>query len=1010
MKILVYRGLDTAAIPGYEKLAAYLAADDFRSAEVKKVGENLFRARLDRSNRLLFSLYRHNSEPCALVLEYVHQHAYEKSRFLARGVRIDEDRIPPVDAGAAAQAPELAYLNPKLPRFHLLDKVLSFDEDQEAVYRQSPPLVIIGSAGSGKTALTLEKMKDAGGDVLYVTRSPFLVQNARELYYASGYRNDEQNVDFLSFREYLESIHVPGGKEIVPRIFAGWAARQRLPRELKDSHRLFEEFQGAITGTEAESAYLSREAYLALGVRQSIYAPEIRSSVYDLFERYLRFLNEQGWFDPNIVSHAWLSRVEPRYDFVVVDEVQDLTNIQLLLILRALRDPRSFLLCGDSNQIVHPNFFSWAKVKTLFWREQGDGAPAHLIRILNANFRNSPQVTEIANRLLRIKHARFGSVDRESSYLVRSCGPRRGRIGLLQDSEAVKRDLDQRTAASARFAILVLHPDQKAEVRQHFRTPLVFSIHEAKGLEYDNVLLYGFISGEERRFRDIAGDLSQEDLQGELHYGRGSDKGDKSLEVYKFYINALYVAVTRAVKNLYLIEPRPRQPLLALLGLTEVHEGVGDVEAQRSSLDEWRHEAHRLELQGKDEQAAEIRAQILKQREVPWTVLRGEALAELEDRALQRQEKAARIALTEYALVYRDQSRLNALAQAGFKAARQPDKAMSVLEKKHFLPYGLNNPHAVLRELDKYGVDYRNVFGQTPLMIASRMGNAELAEALLDRDADTGLVDGNGLNAFQISLERACADERFARAKLPALFERLAPASLDVQVDERLVKLDRRLMEYLMLSVAMVLFYQRLGENWVSRRGLLSAVDFAQVLEHFPESVIPARRKKRAYISSILAKNELSRQGPYNRKLFLRMRHGQYLVNPGLALRVEGEWCRIYDLLLADRLAGSLRDPVRWAGEVWDPNPGMLRAIEALRALLQRLNDGKGATDPWDDDAGEEAPEDATSDEDTLPDVAADNEASSANATTGPAGKSDAIQERTPKSPAAEQLGFKFDD
>ena len=166
MKILAYRGLDTGAIPGYEKLAAYLAADDFRSAEVKKIGDNLYRARLDRSNRLLFALYRHRGERCALVLEYIHQHAYEKSRFLARGVHIDESRIASVDAEVADEAPELPYLNPKLPRFHLLNKILSFDDDQETVYRQAPPLVIIGSAGSGKTSLTLEKMKDASGDIV----------------------------------------------------------------------------------------------------------------------------------------------------------------------------------------------------------------------------------------------------------------------------------------------------------------------------------------------------------------------------------------------------------------------------------------------------------------------------------------------------------------------------------------------------------------------------------------------------------------------------------------------------------------------------------------------------------------------------------------------------------------------------------------------------------------------------------------------------------------------------
>ncbi len=711
-------------------------------------------------------------------------------------------------------------------------------------------------------------------------------------------------------------------------------------KELKDTHRLFEEFQGAITGTAEGCAWLDRDAYRQLGVRQSIYPTELRDGVYDLFERYLRFLDSDGWFDPNIVSHRWLARVEPAYDFAVVDEVQDLTNIQLLLILRGLRDPTRFILCGDSNQIVHPNFFSWSKVKTLFWsQQQSAGAPAELIRILATNFRNSPEVTEVANRLLHIKHARFGSVDKESNYLVQSRATPGGRVALLRDSDSVKRELDKRTAASARFAILVLHPDQKAQVRQFFRTPLVFSIHEAKGLEYENVLLYGFVSGEEKRFREIAADLTQADLQGELRYARVRDKGDKSLEIYKFYINALYVAVTRAVRNLYLIEPRPSQPLLGLLGLGDASESLDAVESARSSLDEWRREAHRLELQGKDEQAAEIRDRILKEQKVPWTVLRGETLDALRDKALVKGDKQARIALMEYALVYHDQRTLNALISAGFETAKRPDKAMAVLQKKHYMAYTLKHPGAVLREAERYGIDFRNVFDQTPLMVASREGNAELAAALLDRDADTSLADGNGLNAFQIALERACADERFARGRLPAIYERLAPPAIDVQVDGRLVKLERQLMEYLMLCVAMVLFYQRLGENWAVRGRLLTAVDFAEILAHFPESIVPARRKARQYLSSILSKNEMDRVGPYNRKLFRRVRHGQYLLNPQLALRVGGEWRPIYELLVPARLAPKRREIVRWGqGESYDPNPRLEKVIDRLVGFLVSLS------------------------------------------------------------------------
>ena len=85
MKVLLYNELNPARIPNFPKLKGFLEAEDFRSAEVKKVGENLYRAKLDRSNRLLFSIRRYKEEAYALILEYIANHAYEKSRFLRCG-------------------------------------------------------------------------------------------------------------------------------------------------------------------------------------------------------------------------------------------------------------------------------------------------------------------------------------------------------------------------------------------------------------------------------------------------------------------------------------------------------------------------------------------------------------------------------------------------------------------------------------------------------------------------------------------------------------------------------------------------------------------------------------------------------------------------------------------------------------------------------------------------------------------------------------------------------------
>ncbi len=86
-------------------MAAFLEQGDFRSADVKKMPQpGYYRARLDKENRLLFRIGEYQGEK---------------------------------------------YL------FILLDKILSFDEEQEAVFHAPPPLIIISSAGSGKTALTL---------------------------------------------------------------------------------------------------------------------------------------------------------------------------------------------------------------------------------------------------------------------------------------------------------------------------------------------------------------------------------------------------------------------------------------------------------------------------------------------------------------------------------------------------------------------------------------------------------------------------------------------------------------------------------------------------------------------------------------------------------------------------------------------------------------------------------------------------------------------------------------
>ncbi len=410
MRILEYDALHTQRVSKtYRKVVDAIAKGDFAAAQVKKLSNlshgKFYRARLDDTNRLLFTLVRHQDEVCALMLEVIENHDYDKSRFL-RGASIDEQRIEDANLSEAqAAAQPMRYLHPEHSTVHLLDKPISFDDAQAAIYRAHPPLIVIGSAGSGKTALTLEKLKHAEGEVLYVTHSAFLAQSARDLYYANGFEHPGQEAVFLSYREFTESIQLPQGREVTWREFAGWFERQRNSHKGIDAHQAFEEIRGVITA--AANGVHTRETYRQLGVRQSIFAEAQRDNLYDLFEKYRTWLQENARYDLNLVAQSLLNVAGSRYDFVVIDEVQDITPVQLALVLKTLKKPGHFLLCGDSNQIVHPNFFSWAQVKSLFWQDP-TLAERQELRVLSANFRNGQEATRIANRLLKIIHTRQG--------------------------------------------------------------------------------------------------------------------------------------------------------------------------------------------------------------------------------------------------------------------------------------------------------------------------------------------------------------------------------------------------------------------------------------------------------------------------------------------------------------------------------------------------------------------------------------------------------------------------
>ncbi|NWF51530.1 MAG: hypothetical protein HXY47_00400 [Nitrospirae bacterium] len=906
MKILEYNDLDVSMVRRqYEKVISYLEKNDFRSAEVKKIAEEgLYRAKLDNANRVIFKLIKYKGERYALMLEVVLNHAYDRSKFL-RGVKIDETKIPFSEI-RDDNLPSLVYINPSNRRFHFLDKVISLNPEQEDAYNANPPLIIIGPAGSGKTAITLEKLKLLYGKGIYVTLSPYLVENARSLFYSHHYENENQEVAFLSFREFLETMHIPDGKEMRYDILSKWFYRFQRGQHLTDPHRLYEEFRGVITGSCVDKPYLSRQEYFNLGVRQSIFLDSDRELVYTLFEKYLTLLKENKYYDPNIVAYDYLKYVSPIYDFVVVDEVQDITNIQLYLILKSLKKMENFILCGDSNQIVHPNFFYWSKLKSLFYTS-AEIEVKKITRIIQSNFRNSQTITDISNKVLMIKQKRFGSIDKESTYLMKSLSEDKGDVVFLKDTERVKTEMNKAIRRSTKFAVLVMRNEEKDSARKFFDTPLIFSIQEAKGLEYENVILLNFVTGERQNFQEIINGVKEEDLEGEPKFMRASDKRDKSLDVYKFFINSLYVAITRSIKRLYIIEENTAHPLLQLLGLKNALEQIR-IESSHSSIEEWQAEARRLELQGKQEQAEEIKRTILKTQPVPWIICTYERLKELitQIRKARDNPQRPRKILFEYALFYDLPMIMEFLSRHDFVKAKQIcplrdgkltfNIQLYIQQRKNFLSnytakYRSPLNKEVLRECEIYGIDHRTEFNCTPLILAAQTGNISLVKELLSRGADRDLIDNHGMTAWQRALQVAVENNALVNI-FAEIHEILIPSSINLRIEDRLIKIDSRQGEFLLFN----LFFAKLSsiENYIKNAPTLSAVEISHMIRNLPEGVIPEYRKKRQYISALLAKNETNSSNLYSRKLFKRVNRGKYTLNADIKIRHKDGWIDIY--------------------------------------------------------------------------------------------------------------------
>ncbi|XP_033726508.1 TPR and ankyrin repeat-containing protein 1-like [Pecten maximus] len=408
--------------------------------------------------------------------------------------------------------------------------------------------------------------------------------------------------------------------------------------------------KGSFEALSKPNGILQKEEYFELGKKRAPSFSGRRSDIYDIFKRYDHFKKQKFLFDETDLVRSVYNRLKNETDIswvvhqVFVDETQDFTQAELCLLLRICQDPNQMFLTGDTAQsIMRGIAFRFSDLKSIFYYAkqslQANGKVSSIevpkrVHQLTHNYRSHAGILFLASSILDLMVRFFpesfdrlqkdqGLFNGPPPVLLESCS--------FSDLAMLLRGSRRKTSHiefGAHQAILVVDEAARDNIPEELQLGLILTIYEAKGLEFDDILLYNFFKDSQavKEWRVVTEYLE------ELVMGTKGAKGgslpshqeslveidadvlqqtnrpralkfDASLhKVLNSELKHLYTAVTRARVNVWIFDEdqEKRAPmfeyfkarkLVKILNSTDVDEDspetIGGMFAEESSPEDW---------------------------------------------------------------------------------------------------------------------------------------------------------------------------------------------------------------------------------------------------------------------------------------------------------------------------------------------------------------------------------------------------------------------------------------
>jgi superfamily I DNA/RNA helicase/mRNA-degrading endonuclease RelE of RelBE toxin-antitoxin system len=465
--------------------------------------------------------------------------------------------------------------------------LLQLDVEQEKLidWALKGPTLVRGGAGTGKSTVALYRVRallrrpgaKPGERVLFATYTSTLRSISEQLLQQILDPSELARVRVATCDEIARQIvagrrqigpKVADAREVLREIRKGFSAPGATPSErklrtaalarLSDGY-LLDEFAWVIEGRDLTTL----EAYQAAARpgRSVPFGAKMREAIWALWETFRGALGEQnaetfGRWRREALQYVMQKPDAHAYDFVLIDEAQDLSPVTMRLMAHLARTPEGICFAADDKQSIYTRGFGYADVDP---RLQFKGRTA----ILDRNYRSTAEIDRAAFSML---------TPDEGQTLTASLSPHHGPTPVLL--RGVKPGEEGKWAAKfllemGRFlrvrpgAAAVLVPDKatgeavaKAMTSagleaQYVKSDAVdlsagavrvLTMHSAKGLEFPSVVVIP------------RGGPAQAGGEGE------------EIEAEQRRRRLLYVAMTRAMRGLLVMQVKgDEDPLLSQL-------------------------------------------------------------------------------------------------------------------------------------------------------------------------------------------------------------------------------------------------------------------------------------------------------------------------------------------------------------------------------------------------------------------------------------------------------------